>query len=83
MEETIRTALPYLEEDAFKQVTQHLDVLGVRKCGDLDLLNPENLCPVLTLVDSIRLLRAFRKGNVYIFAFSLVHRYVTSKALIN
>lgn len=69
MEERIRSALPYLEEETFVQIEQHLAVLGVRESEDLELLNTSDFSPVLSVVDSRRLLLAFKKGNVYIFAF--------------
>lgn len=69
MEERISCALPYLEEEFIVQIQQHLAVLGMRTIEDIELINGNYLNPVLAVVDSRRRLRAFQRGNIYIFAF--------------
>ncbi|KAJ8333515.1 hypothetical protein SKAU_G00415230 [Synaphobranchus kaupii] len=59
----INMALPELHEETTKTLTEHLRDIGVRKREDLLFVEPDDINPFLTPIQSRRLIQAFRKDD--------------------
>lgn len=60
----INLALPDLHEETKRAVIEHLtDIIGVRNREDLLFVEPDDIKPFLTPIQSRRLVQVFRKGE--------------------
>lgn len=67
----INKALPELHEETARTLSEHLrEIIGVRTAEDLLFVEPDDICPFLTPVQSRRLIKAFKKGEPI---FSLIY----------
>lgn len=63
LQHEINMALPELHEETTRTLTQHLRDIGVIKREDLLFVEPDDINPFLTPIQSRRLIQAFRKGE--------------------
>lgn len=62
LQHEINMALPELNEETARTLTEHLrDIIGIRNREDLLFVEPENIKPFLTPIQS--LIQVFRKGE--------------------
>lgn len=64
MEDTIKGALPYLENGSLNAILVHLTTMGVRTAEDLEFINATDLSHILLPIDCRKLIHAFKKGTL-------------------
>lgn len=63
MQDTVKGALPYLENGSLNNILLHLTTMGVRTAEDLEFINA-TVSHILPPVDCRKLIHAFKKGKL-------------------
>ncbi len=61
LEHGLIRALPELDENTVKTITDHLRDLGVQKRDDVSFVEKEDILPFLTPIQTRRLMKTFKK----------------------